>query len=117
LSNSIDAVESGGRIRIRVSTATTVGLFSKGVRLTIADSGPGIPAEIRARVFDPFFTTKKDVGTGLGLWICKSIVDRYCGSIKIWSRTTPGKSGTIVSVVLPLSAQGQPVTDALKQAV
>ena len=43
LSNSIDAVEKGGRIRLRVSVISTNGLFSKGVRLTVADSGPGIP--------------------------------------------------------------------------
>ena len=117
LSNSIDAVDSGGRIQIRVSLATTDGLFTRGVRLTIADSGTGIPEQLRARVFEPFFTTKKDVGTGLGLWICKGIVDRYCGLIRIWSRTTAGRSGTIVSVVLPLTPQEQALTDALKQAV
>jgi PAS domain S-box-containing protein len=116
LSNSIDAVESGGRIQIRVSAATRNGMI-RGVRLTIADSGPGIPAQVRGRVFEPFFTTKKDVGTGLGLWICKGIVDRYSGSIRIWSRTTAGKSGTIVSVVLPASEPAQAITDGLKKAV
>ncbi|HEX4663135.1 MAG TPA: PAS domain S-box protein, partial [Terriglobales bacterium] len=70
LSNSIDAVPSGGQIRIRVSghterTAKPVA----GVRITIADSGPGIPAEDRQHLFEPFFTTKKEVGTGLGLWV------------------------------------------------
>ncbi len=117
LSNSIDAVESGGRIRVRVSAATKNGLFSKVVRLTVADSGPGIPDAVRGRIFEPFFTTKKDVGTGLGLWICKTIVDRYSGSIRIWSRTTEGKSGTIISIVLPISDQAQAVTDALRKAV
>jgi signal transduction histidine kinase len=117
LSNSIDAVESGGRIRIRVSAVTKTGLFSRGVRLTIADSGPGIPDDVRARIFEPFFTTKKDVGTGLGLWICKSIVDKYCGSITIRSSTVAGKSGTVVSVFLPETGQEQAVTAALRQAV
>jgi len=117
LSNSIDAVENGGRVRIRVSAVSRNGLFSKGVRLTVADSGSGIPDQVRARIFEPFFTTKKDVGTGLGLWICKEIVERYSGSIKIWSRTVPGKSGTVISVVLPISNQEQAITDALRQAV
>jgi signal transduction histidine kinase len=117
LSNSIDAVEEGGQVRVRVSATSKNGLFSKVIRLTVADSGSGIPDEIRERIFEPFFTTKKDVGTGLGLWICKSIVDRYCGSIRIWSRTTEGKSGTIVSVVLPVSGQEQAVTGALRKAV
>jgi PAS domain S-box-containing protein len=113
LSNSIDAVESGGRIRIRVSATTS----TRGVRLTVADSGPGIPDRVRARIFEPFFTTKKDVGTGLGLWICKSIVDRHGGSIKIRSKTVTGRSGTVVSIVLPLSKQGKAIIDPLKQAV
>jgi signal transduction histidine kinase len=117
LSNSIDAVERGGQVRIRVSAVSKSGLFSKGVRLTVADSGSGIPEQVRARIFEPFFTTKKDVGTGLGLWICKEIVERYSGSIRIWSSTVPGRSGTIVSVILPISTQEQAVTDALRQAV
>ncbi|HZP06482.1 MAG TPA: PAS domain S-box protein [Terracidiphilus sp.] len=117
LSNSIDAVEIGGRIRLRVSAISTSGLFSKGVRLTVADSGPGIPDEVRAHIFEPFFTTKRDVGTGLGMWICKSIVDRYCGSIKIRSTTEEGKTGTVISIVFPLSSQGQATTDKLKQVV
>ena len=117
LSNSIDAVGAGGRIRIRVSAATRHGLFSGGVRLTVADSGPGIPNDIRALIFEPFFTTKKDVGTGLGLWICKSIVDRYHGSMRTWSSVVPGRSGTIVSVVLPASTQGHAEDEALRQAV
>ena len=92
--------------------------IDRGVRLTVADSGPGIPNEVRSHIFEPFFTTKKDVGTGLGLWICKSIVDRYCGSIKIRSKTgKESRSGTVVSIVLPLSNQEQVVTDKLKQAV
>ena len=117
LSNSIDAVESGGQIRIRVSAVSKSGLFGKAVRLTVADSGSGIPDQARARIFEPFFTTKKDVGTGLGLWICREIVERYSGSIRIWSSTAPGRSGTIVSVVLPISNQEQAITDALRQAV
>jgi signal transduction histidine kinase len=117
LSNSIDAVGSGGRIRIRVSAATRHGLFSGGVRLSVADSGPGIPSDIRALIFEPFFTTKKDVGTGLGLWICKNIVDRYHGSMRIWSSMVPGRSGTTVSLVLPASTQGHAEDEALRQAV
>ncbi len=117
LSNSIDATESGGQIRIRISAVSKSGLFSKGVRLTVADSGSGVPDEVRSRIFEPFFTTKRDVGTGLGLWICKGIVERYSGFMKIRSSTIPGRSGTIISVVLPISNQVQHVTDALKQAV
>lgn len=102
LSNSIDAVESGGRVRIRVSAATGPG-GAKGVRLTIGDNGPGIPAAIRSQVFEPFVTTKKDVGTGLGLWVCKSIIERHGGNIHTKSSTESGKSWTVFSVFLPAS--------------
>jgi PAS domain S-box-containing protein len=105
LSNSIDALDAGGKICLRVSpSAQWDGLRIPGVRVTIGDTGPGIPPAIRSRLFEPFFTTKKDVGTGLGLWISKSIVENHAGSIQVRSSTTPGKSGTTFSVFLPTPA-------------
>ena len=100
LSNSIDAVDSGGCIRIRVSSAIGP-MRAAGVRLTIADNGPGIPAGIRSQVFEPFVTTKKDVGTGLGLWVCKSIVEKHGGKIQTRSSTDVGETWTAFSVFLP----------------
>lgn len=106
LSNSIDALDSGGEIRVRVSAGMQWSdTPRRGVRLTVADNGGGIPADIRTQLFEPFFTTKKDVGTGLGLWICKSIVENHQGSIQVRSSTTPGQSGTVFSVFLPEAAQ------------
>jgi len=117
LSNSIDAVDVGGRIRIRVSSTTQWnGNGRFGVRLTVADSGPGISHSIRAKLFEPFFTTKKEIGTGLGLWVCKNIVEQHHGSIRVKSSTLPGSSGTVFSVLLPLTAQ-QTTEEALKIAV
>lgn len=108
ISNSIDALEAGGRLRIRVSSATQWDDVRRhGVRLTVADSGEGVPEEVRAHLFEPFFTTKKEVGTGLGLWICKSIIENHCGTIQVRSSTTPGKSGTAFSVFLPAAGQSQ----------
>ena len=64
---------------IRLTTQSREGW----VRLTVEDSGPGVPREIRARIFDPFFTTKgPDEGTGLGLAICQRVVTEVGG--KIW---------------------------------
>jgi len=116
LSNSIDAVDDGGRIQVRVSAATEWnGERRPGVRLTVADSGPGIPPALRSKLFEPFFTTKKEVGTGLGLWVCKTIVDKHQGTIRVRSSAAPGKSWTVFSVFLP--ALQPPAGKDLKQAV
>ncbi len=109
LSNGIDAVERGGQIRIRVSAATEWNPARRsGVRLTVADSGHGIPPEFRSKLFEPFFTTKKDVGTGLGLWVCKTIVEKHGGTIRVKSRVGGGRTGTVFSVFLPLQAEPAP---------
>jgi PAS domain S-box-containing protein len=106
VSNSIDALEGPGQVRIRASAATQrSGGGIHGVRLTVADTGSGIPPETRSQLFQPFFTTKREVGTGLGLWVCKSIVENHHGSIRMRSATAPGKSGTVFSVFLPISTQ------------
>ena len=102
LNNSIDAVNSGGRIRVRLSPSKErSGEQRTGVRLTVADSGSGIPAENRSRLFDPFFTTKQDTGTGLGLWVCQTIVRKHGGRISMKSSTALGRSWTAFSVFLP----------------
>jgi two-component system NtrC family sensor kinase len=72
------------------------------VRLEVADSGPGIPEALQRRVFDPFFTTKpQGVGSGLGLPLCRNIVEGHGGTIQLASQ--PGH-GTTVSVTLPAAA-------------
>jgi PAS domain S-box-containing protein len=114
LGNSIDAVPRSGSITLRVQAAARSN-DKRGVRLTIADTGPGIPESIRARIFDPFFTTKKDFGTGLGLWICKTIVEKHKGSLRLRSRTTPGKSWTVFSIFLPEQAAAMPEVGPLAE--
>jgi signal transduction histidine kinase len=71
------------------------------VRLDIEDDGPGIAPENLKRIFDPFFTTKKDVGNGLGLWVCKEIAERHRGSIQVQSKNENGTRGAIFTVLLP----------------
>jgi signal transduction histidine kinase len=107
-----------GRITIRVAAAREwSGEQRSGVRLTVADDGIGIPLAARRRLFEPFFTTKQDVGTGLGLWVCKTIVEKHRGSIRVRTRTAPGRSGTAFSIFLPAQAEAGVAEDLLKQAV
>jgi PAS domain S-box-containing protein len=111
ISNSIDALKTGGRIRIRVSGShQRRDVPVAGVRLSIADTGIGIPLEAREHLFEPFFTTKKDIGTGLGLWICKSIIENHNGTIRVHSDTRPGASGTVFSIFLPTGEKEPQVT-------
>lgn len=119
VSNSIDALDGGGQVRIRVSAASQSIDGRRGVRISVADPGSGIPATVRKRLFEPFFTTKKDVGTGLGLWICKSIVENHKGTIRVRSDVTPGKSWTVFSVFVPVEGMPQiePRTPAMHGAL
>ncbi len=118
ISNSIDAVHTGGRIRIRIGAAIERnGRQRSGVRVTVADSGCGIPAAIQLSLFQPFFTTKKDVGTGLGLWVSKGIVEKHGGHIHVKSSTKPGSSGTVFSVFLPEKPYASTMEQELKVAV
>ena len=118
IANSIDAVPRRGHVRVRLSRGREKRAQRReGIRLTVADSGPGIPPAVRARLFEPFFTTKKDVGTGLGLWVCKGIVEKHHGQISVKSRWQSGNSGTVFSVFLPLDANTLQLPEALPVAV
>jgi two-component system CheB/CheR fusion protein len=102
ISNSIDAMPYGGSLTVRVSRSHEWNnAHLPGVRITVADTGEGIPPQHTNRIFEPFFTTKADVGTGLGLWITRSIIEKHGGMIHVHSRTQVGKSGTAFSVFLP----------------
>ncbi len=102
LINAMDAIANGGAIVVRADDRPEWKNSSiQGVRITVADSGVGIPPPALIRVFDPFFTTKGDHGTGLGLWVTQEIVHRLGGSIRVRSKIQPGKSGTCFSLFLP----------------
>ena len=99
INNATDAMPQGGRLRIRVSHAADGP--QPFVRVTFADEGSGIESTLRAHIFEPFFTTKRDVGTGLGLWVTKQLVEKHGGRISLRSSTGPAHHGTTFSVVLP----------------
>jgi len=84
--------------RLRLSTRYDV--KHARICLEVADTGPGIPPEIAVRIFEPFFTTKPSgVGTGLGLSLCKGIVEEHGGTIQTESQ--PGQ-GTVFRIALPV---------------
>jgi signal transduction histidine kinase len=99
LLNSAQAMPRGGSIFVLLEedSARPPG---KGLRLTIRDTGTGIPAADLPKVFDPFFTTK-DAGTGLGLSICYGIVKKHGGEIEITSVSEGENTGTTVIIMLP----------------
>jgi PAS domain S-box-containing protein len=107
LANSLDAIEERGTIVLRVSTCSAFKDGERCVRVTVADNGKGVGESSRQHLFEPFFTTKGAIGTGLGLWVSKQIVDKHGGSIRIRSCSEGKHRGTVFSVVLPT----QPVTD------
>ena len=100
ISNAIDASHEGGKITICARLWRHSKTRRRGIRFSIADNGAGIPAADRKRVFTPFFTTKKDVGTGLGLWITRDLLEKKGGYIRLRSRQAE-PSGTVVSFFVP----------------
>lgn len=93
LANAAEAVGAGGAITIEARRA------ERGVEIAVADSGPGVPAEVRERIFEPFFTTRAR-GTGLGLAVARQIVEAHGGAIAVGDR--PG-GGARFSLRLPVA--------------
>jgi signal transduction histidine kinase len=112
--NARDAMPDGGtltlsiapycidRTFVQTSLETQIGNYQEGqyVVITVADTGIGIPLEVRDRMFDPFFTTKPiGQGTGLGLASVLGIVKTYGGFLQVWSEVG---QGTAIKVYLPV---------------
>jgi signal transduction histidine kinase len=101
--NALDAMRGGGHLRLRISKKTQV--TNPGIsqfRLSIADTGSGIPKNLLPSVFEPFITTKGETGTGLGLWVTGEIVKKNGWSIRVRSRTNTDASGTVFSITFPV---------------
>ena len=81
LLNAIEATPRGGAVRVRVAERP------RSVRFEVEDEGPGVPADVRARIFQPFVTTKEG-GTGLGLALARLVAEEHRGTLEL----APGSS-------------------------
>jgi len=94
LRNAAEAMQGTGRIDVMVRPAPAGG----GLEVSLADHGPGVPRDLKARLFEPYFTTKSD-GTGLGLALVRQTVEAHGGAVAL--ADTPG-GGATFTVTLPL---------------
>ena len=99
--NGTESMQAGGSLTVKT------GRNDESVCLSITDTGTGIPAEIMDRLFDPFFTTKSD-GTGLGLAVCKKIIEDHGGRIEVQSMLGKGTTFTICFPTTPPSRHSRP---------
>ena len=110
VSNALEASSHQGRLRVRVrSSRSWADPGVRGIRVSIGDNGCGIPADVQRRLGEPFFTTKGQRGTGLGLWVTRSIIQRYGGEIQLRSSVDPARHGTVFSIFLPTNLRPQKV--------
>jgi signal transduction histidine kinase len=111
--NAIDAMRQGGCLLIRIrNSSDPANPQVRGVRVSIADNGLGIPKQILHRIFEPFVTTKGETGTGLGLWVTSEIVQKLSGRMRVKSRVAsrPNESSkikTVFSIFFPAYAEAR----------
>jgi len=110
ITNAVEASSMRGRLRLRIrSTRSWTDPGVRGVRISVGDNGSGIPADVQRRLGEPFFTTKGQRGTGLGLWVTRSIIHRYGGEIQLRSSVDATRHGTVFSIFLPTNLRPQKV--------
>ena len=95
LLNAFEATPENGRV------ALTARLDSEALVLAVDDEGPGVPEAEKARLFDPFFSTRGKRPVGLGLTVCRRLVDAASGTICV--ENTPGGAGARFCVRLPIA--------------
>lgn len=116
--NAIEAVgHRHGTISLRAYASRDWRSDRPGLRVVVADDGPGIPASVRTSIFEPFFTTKGESGTGLGLWITSDILRKYAGTMRLRSRTQVPHSGTCFSVFFPFEIKSDADTQTTNSRV
>jgi signal transduction histidine kinase len=112
VSNAIQAMPQGGKLRVHLFPSRNMSRMRKGVRVNIVDTGTGIRPEDKGKLFQPFFTTKAEKGTGIGLWVSRGIVEKMEGSIRGRSVSVRGKIRTCFSVFIPSEVADQADTAA-----
>jgi two-component system, NtrC family, sensor histidine kinase HydH len=105
--NAYEAMSEGGGGTLRVSVRPAEHNGRSGLEVRVADSGPGIPPELREQIFNPFMTTKKS-GVGLGLSIVSKIMDGHGGSIAL----AAGDPGACMTVFFPLAREAAALASA-----
>jgi signal transduction histidine kinase len=103
--NAIEAMRTGGRLVIRTRDSKCWRTGRPGVRITIADTGSGMPPEVVKHIYEAFYTTKGLSGTGLGLWISHGIVQKHTGVLSVRSSDSASQTGTVFSLFLPRELQ------------
>lgn len=99
----MEASSAGGTLRVHsLRSFLRFGeTMIPAVRITVAESGTGVPADLRSRIFEAFFTIKEQKGSGVGLWLTATIVQEHGGRRQVRSCTDAGRSGTCISLLLP----------------
>jgi len=95
ITNAIDASSSHGEIRVEAGT------LGGKVSVRVSDKGTGITEENLSHLFEAFFTTKKDLGTGLGLWVSRGLIEKHSGTLTVETSTDPSHHGTTFTILIP----------------
>jgi PAS domain S-box-containing protein len=114
IANAIDAMRHGGKLL--VTARKVAGAGREGIQTVIRDHGVGIPQEHLEKIFEPFFTTKGNLGTGIGLWVAKQLIEKRGGNLAIASSTAPN-SGTTVTIFVPFELPASQVLTGSGEAI
>ncbi len=105
IKNAVEATAAGGNIRVVSQPAQNAGCA--GALVQVIDDGIGVPEHMRSKLFSPFASSKEESGTGLGLWVSRSIVEKHGGTIRVTSGAPAQDRGTTVSIFLPLEVRSR----------
>jgi PAS domain S-box-containing protein len=102
VTNAIDASTARSQIRVEVKK------LKNSILIRVSDQGTGVSDENLPRLFEAFFTTKKDVGTGLGLWVSRGLIEKHNGTLTVETKTGENDHGTSFTIQLPTAGASEP---------